>query len=498
MPAALDRGPADQVLGVQRDRRRVQLGRRPDQAAGDQVGGRDDGDVAGDLDDAVRLERVVGDAADQLDGLLRAQAHQRQPAFDLEHEVRAGPRRAGLGDGLDGLGGDGGRAELRRPRRRAGLDGQGDAFGGGPQTGAELGDDPVLPQVQQLVGVADPGLRLPGDEVDRLGEAGAFERVQLAAQALLGALDGRAHRLGDRLAALGEQGDDVVVDADDLAGDAVGAHLHGDAEVAEPLGEDAVGDGGVGVPLVAQVDGVQRPDLPVVVAGPVQDDVVDVQLRVVRPGRVLEEAGDRQVRCGNPVDRPGLRGTGPGRRQRRRELHRRGVGLEDGALDALADRPEPRGSIEVAGSSRLDLDPPGGGVRDRHGLRDRERQVHPGHARPGRSSGLGLDLLDPLRQSVRLVRERLLDPRLDRPELHRRPADRRPVRRLELLEHPLHHRGATSPGQAQLLGSRPLHRPGGSPFSLSRCSTRFRAPGARRGRPRRRRCSTRHRPPKQC
>src|SRR4051794_10612552 len=42
----------------------------------------------GDLDDAVRLERVVGDAADQLDRLFRAQAHERQPAFDHQREVR--------------------------------------------------------------------------------------------------------------------------------------------------------------------------------------------------------------------------------------------------------------------------------------------------------------------------------------------------------------------------------------------------------------------------
>ncbi len=221
-----------------------------------------------------------------------------------------------------------------------------------------------------------------------------------AAVTLLKLRGAGAHVGGDGLAAGGEQAHHLAADALDLKAVAIVA---GDPFQAEParqrllqvLGDDR-GDR-ADVLVVAQ--GVRGAPFPVG-AGPggVGDLGVDVQLHVAVPGGVLQPVRHGQVGlvplAGLPAVHPPAVRTSAGIARLPLEVAEPGVhGLPDHVVDLAGQGGPVLISCLVAGLTGQPGVLAQGGVKDRDGLGQRNRQVKEERALPGLTGGLDAELV---------------------------------------------------------------------------------------------------------
>ena len=262
------------------------------------------------------------------------------------------------------------------------------------QRHAERARELIRPARVQLREIQRPGLGGTRGEVRRLRELRHLALGRRAAITLLEPRGAGPRVRGDGLAARGEQAHHLAGDARDLEAVAVVA---GGPFQAEPSGEgffQVLGnDRGDRPDVLVVAQGVRGAPLPVG-AGPgyVGDLGVDVQLHVAVPGRVLQPVRHGQAGlvplAGLPAVHPGVVRAGPGVAGLPLEVAEPGVhGLPDHVID-LADQ---GGPVFIALLVACLAGQPGvlpeGGVEDRDGLGQRDRQVEEKRALPGLPGG---------------------------------------------------------------------------------------------------------------
>jgi hypothetical protein len=192
---------------------------------------------------------------------------------------------------------------------------------------------------------------------------------------LIGLRQARGLR-ADALPPRGEHVHQRLAHAGDLPAVAVAARHPADAE---PPGERVLrgdrGDGGGGRAVPVQRHRVQRPPFPVgLPADLVQDQVVDVQLRVAVPAGVLPEGGDHPLAgifppAAGVVSGAGLAGLAL------EVVQRGGVALHDRVPDVLGDGLPLLAGVRLAALRCGGRVGQGAGVEQRDGLGDAERRV---------------------------------------------------------------------------------------------------------------------------
>ena len=309
----VERRPASDAGGTQHRHLRGQVAaggvldlRRVDRRGGPvaEPGGRRGGAdlAAGDLDDVLVRQGAVGELLEQGAGLTGLEAAEvgRQREVELADQVVPGERRLAVRAvaGLERLDDDGlgrepvvGRLELGEPAVRCGLDDRGERRGHRGQAAGDRGRGQGVPALVLLLDVlALVGLRAAGGHRAAALDDGALGAGRGAAVLVLEGSQPALGLGGDGAAAAGEQVLDVALDADDPASDAVLAHLPAHTEPAGQLAlELALGHRGDRRPCAVQRLAVERTPLPVVPLDLDEDRLVDVQLRVVVAGGVLEE-----------------------------------------------------------------------------------------------------------------------------------------------------------------------------------------------------------------
>ena len=167
--------------------------------------------------------------------------------------------------------------------------------------GADLRVDPVQ---HLLAGLAGVRLRPPRHQRGLLGEPVELQPVRRPPVPGLERLDQLGRLRGDLTAPGRDQVHRLLRDADDLARLAVRAHREQHPErVGEPLLHRALADRRGGALQLVQRAGVDRAPHAVIAQDAVEEGVVDVQVRVVLAGVVLEERRDDPLR--------GRRSSGP-------------------------------------------------------------------------------------------------------------------------------------------------------------------------------------------
>ena len=277
------------------------------------------------------------------------------------------------------------------------------------QAHAERARELVRPACVQLREVQRAVLGVARLEVGRLREARQFALRRLAADALL-ELRGAVTQVGrDGLPARGEQPHHLAGDALDLEAVPVVACLPGQAEPAgqrllQVLGHDrgdradvlVVAQGVRGAPF-AVGDGL----------GGVGDLGVDVQLHVAVAGGVLQPVRHGQVGlvplAGLPAVHPGVVRPGAGVAGLALEVAEPG---RDGLPDHVVDLGDQGGPVLlpclVPGLAGQPDVLPEGGVEDRDGLGQRDRQVEEERALPGLPGGFQAQLVPAFGGGVRL------------------------------------------------------------------------------------------------
>jgi hypothetical protein len=209
---------------------------------------------------------------------------------------------------------------------------------------------------------------------------------------------------GDRVPAGAVQLAHPEVDAREFPGLTIGARHEPDTQrPGQVLLERALADRGRRASEPVEAAPVHRPPHTVRALDPVEDRVVDVQLRVVIPGVVLEERRDRPVVRVHPAARGAAVVSDPGVAGVLREVvQRRAVAGPDGVLDRLPVRGPSLGFVEAAvlpGGDLLRLERD---VQHRDGLLDAERGVQERDVLPGRLAGLDTQRVPPFSVRVRL------------------------------------------------------------------------------------------------
>jgi hypothetical protein len=245
-----------------------------------------------------------------------------------------------------------------------------------------------------------PGLRGARGEVRRLRQP---RQLTLRRRAAVLRLEPRraGTQIGrDGLPARGKQPHHLSRDTPDFKPVAVIARLPGQAEPAgqrllQMLGHDR----GHRADVLVVAQGIRRPPFPVDAGlGGVGDLGVDVQLHVAVPGGVLQPVSHRQVRlvplAGLPAMDPRVVRSGPGVAGLPLEVIEPGPdGLPDHVVD-LGDQPGPvplpRQVPSLAGEPDV---LPQRGVEDRHGFRQRNRQVEEERALPSLPGGFDAQLV---------------------------------------------------------------------------------------------------------
>ena len=276
-------------------------------------------------------------------------------------------------------------------------------------------------------------LRGPGDHRRLPLQPVQFQRGGFAAVARLEGAHELGGLRGDRPPAGGEQVVDRLLDAQHLARLAVRAHHREHVQAAPGVFEHRPLSDRPGRRAVQlQGLGVQGAPLPVRAQHPPQDAVVDVQLRIVGPRRVLEERGDGPVvRVDEPAGAAAVV-TDPGVAGALLQVVQRGVVAgPDRVLDGLLVRRPRRGRLGVAGAAGFHFLVFKGGVQHGDRLRDAERHVHERDVLAFLLRRLQPQLFTPLRVGVRLGVQQLFKPlvrRFVRPstvsKLGRRPSSR--------------------------------------------------------------------------
>ena len=284
-----------------------------------------------------------------------------------------------------------------------------DVLGDAAQPAGDLVAQLAVDAVEELLaGLALVGLRAAGGHGGLAGEPVAFEAVGLAAVAGLEVGDQLGGLRGHRAAARGEQVGGGLVDADDLAGLAVGAHREADPEgLGEALLGGALPDRGGGRAEAVDAAPVEGAPLPVRALDAVEDRVVDVQLRVVVAGVVLEERRDDPV-VGVDVA-PGRSAVVPdaGVAGVLGEVGQGGVvARPDGVLDGLAVLAPRRRGLVVARRAGGDLLGFERGVQHRHRLLNAERRVQEGDVVAGLLARLDAEFSAAFSRGVRLAFKR--------------------------------------------------------------------------------------------
>ena len=246
------------------------------------------------------------------------------------------------------------------------------------QAAVDLGAELGVPAVEHLLaGLAVVALGLARRERRLPGEADQLQRVRRAAEPRL-ERRGQLRALGRDLAAPGaEQVHRRVGHADDLARLPVGPGHGQHAERArQPRRHHALADRRRGGPPAAQAAPVERAPHPVRPLDAVEHRVVDVQVRVVLAGVVLEERRD------GPAVRVDVAAPGAAVVAGARvaalvgQVAERGVvARPDRVLDGLAVRGPRGGRLLVARGARLHLAGLERRVQHRDRLGDVERHV---------------------------------------------------------------------------------------------------------------------------
>ncbi len=275
---------------------------------------------------------------------------------------------------------------------------------GGEPAGDLRGDLGVDPVEQRLAGLAVMGLGPPRGEGGLALQPVAFDAVDLAAVAGLEPGDqlGGLHR--DGAAPRGEHLGRGRAHDRRFAGLAVGAHRHPYPKVGgEAFGEDAFPDRGRGRAHPVDRPGVQGAPVAVGALHAVDDRVVDMQLRVVIPGVVLEERRHRPPVRVHPPPRGAAVVPDPGIAGVVLQVGQGGVVAgPDRVLHRLPVLGPPRLGDGVPGAAGADLGGFERGVQHRHRLLNAERDIQEGHVAPRLAPGLDPEFVAAFSVGVRL------------------------------------------------------------------------------------------------